>query len=451
MISLSYLLVSNISLMLVIGLYRFCLERLTFFKWNRAYLVGGLLCSLLVPLISLPTLNWAAPGFSKTVSGLVTKVVIVSQQTSYPGISSTDITLTSLIIATYLLVASYYCFKLILDIYSVVKLARHNPRQQTGSIYIVWVADNTPTSSFFNYVFLNKKECKGEAINVAFTHEQVHSQQWHTIDWLLVRFVSALFWYNPVMPHWRRAITLNNEYIADSQTVETYDSFHYAHLLVSLAAQPGPSLTLQYFSYGQLKSRIVMLHQLRSQAIYRMRFLLVAPLLGMMLTMSSCGELLISEMDTPSILAKGDYLFKDLIGTWTNVNRKIINGNGTYAADNFPERAGDSHINFSKLVLSADGKFQMLDERSGQTLLGHWESDQAGVSVQLHFIEPSSSSKNIASEKIYRRDGTAATNLYETIHLDVTSLKEGKMEAWQSYADGSSSSGESIYSKYQKQ
>lgn len=451
MLSLTYLLEANISLLLGIGLYRFSFERLTFFQWNRAYLIGGVLGSLSVPWISLPTVSLVSAQSSETVFHLVTKALTVSQQSSYPIIASKDMTLTGLVSALYWIVASYHCLKLMMDIWSVLRLAHSNPRQQIGRDCIVWVPDPIPTSSFFGYIFLNKNQCQGEIVDVAITHEQVHSRQWHTIDWLLIRLVSALFWYNPIMPYWRRAIALNHEYIADSQSVKTYNSYRYAHLLVRLAVQPGPFSTLHYFSYGQLKSRIVMLHQLRSQAIHRMRFLLVAPLIGLVLTMASCGESFKNELVAPSILPKGDYLFKDLIGTWTNVNRMTINANDGRTPRDFPERAGDVRACSSKLVLGADGRFQMVDNQTQSSWWGTWESDQVGVSVQLHYFEQVLSGNANSLPTLYNRDGSLVKSpLSKTIHLDVTSLKEGKLEAWQSYPSSDQLSGGTIYYEYQK-
>lgn len=451
MISLTYLLEANISLMLIIGLYRIGFERLTFFEWNRAYLIGGVLFSLLIPLIGFPTFNWATVEPSVAVSHLITTAATVSHQSSHPVITYREMTLASFISAVYWLVVSYHCLKLVMDVASVVRLAHRNPRQRSGRICIVWVPDTVPTSSFFRYIFLNKNQCQGETMAVAISHEQVHSEQWHTIDWLLIRFVSALFWFNPLMPYWRSAIAMNHEYIADSQSVKTCDSFRYAHLLVSLAAQPGLISTLHYFSYGQLKSRITMLHQLRSQAIHRMRFLLVVPLMGLMLVMASCGESLKTGLVTPSILPKGAYLFNGLIGTWTNVNRTMINASDGKAPRDFPERAGDVRTCPSKLVLGADGRFQMVDERTGQDWAGTWQSDQFGISVQLHYFE-NPSTEDIFPPVLYNRDGSVVKGPFpHTIRLDVTSLKGNKFQAWQSCPSSDPISRGTIYYEYQKQ
>jgi hypothetical protein len=92
----------------------------------------------------------------------------------------------------------------------------------------------------------------------------------------------------------------------------------------------------------------------------------------------------------------------------------------------------------------------MLDEKSGQSWSGTWQSDEVGVSVQLQFFEPLSSSDNYMPI-IYNRDGSVANRpLLKTISLDVTSLKAGKMEIWQSYAASDNLSGGQIHYEYQK-
>lgn len=195
-----------------------------------------------------------------------------------------------------------------------------------------------------------------------------------------------------------------------------------------------------------------MLNQIRTKAIHRMRFLIVAPLMLLLLSIVSCENSLNSDLVKPSISPTGAFLFKDLIGTWTNIDRTTINSNDGKTPRDFPERAGDIRACTSKLVLGADGHFQMLDEQSGQSWSGNWQSDKTGVSIQLQYFEPSLS--NAANSKFLISDwdeSVANNHLPKVISLDVTSLKAGKMEAWQSYAATGDLSGGQVYYVYQKQ
>ncbi len=51
---LEYLIKTNLALMLCLALYRVAFRKLTFFQWNRFYLLGSVVLSLILPLIHLP-------------------------------------------------------------------------------------------------------------------------------------------------------------------------------------------------------------------------------------------------------------------------------------------------------------------------------------------------------------------------------------------------------------
>ena len=426
----TYLLEANINLMLVIGLYKLAFERLTFFQWNRFFLVGGMILGLLIPFVSLPTTYWPSTDF-QPVRQVLTKTVTVSKYVSQPFSLSTTVNLPAMLNIMYWLVVSYGLVKVGLDIFAVLRLTRRGHSYRYGSMRIKWVSLPIPTSSFFRYIFLNKDVLQGQAVRVAIQHEQVHSQQWHTLDWLLIRLVSALFWFNPVMRYWRKAITLNHEYTADSCIVKRVDTTRYAHLLVSLASQPSPVSMLHYFSYGQLKSRIIMIHQLPSRATQRLRFLLAAPLVGAMITLVSCEKTSPGDLVSPLASQNGVYLGKDLAGTWSQANQVTVNNNDGKTPRVFPHRTNGLRACSSKLVLGADGRFQMVDEQSGQVIGGTWQSDKAGASVRLQFSESASASS--------------------TVHLEVTSLKAGRMQALQAYTSDDHLSGGSVFYEYVKQ
>jgi hypothetical protein len=333
----------------------------------------------------------------------------------------------------------------------VLQLARQQPTDSIESLRIIWVTDTLPASSFFHYIFLPKNGLQGEALAVTLRHEQAHAQQWHTLDWLLVRLVSALFWFNPLMRHWQRAIVANHEYLADATTVKTCDPVRYCHWLVSRAARPGLNASVHYFSSSQLKSRIMMIHQRPSNASQRLRYLGLVPLLGALLLLVSCEQVATRELLHQSLLPKGAYLFDKLIGSWTNTDRTMFNATDGHPRRDFPEREGEVGACWSNLVLRADGRFQMSDERTKQTLQGTWESDPVGVSVQLHYIDPAATGHS-SSPILYHRDGSVAIGPFpKTILLAVTSLKNGTFDAWQTYETNKPMSAGQVYYQYRKE
>jgi hypothetical protein len=65
---LTYLLQSSTCLIILYGIYHFILSEMTFFKYNRAYLLLSILASLMIPILapllvlpeeSVPVLHWS--------------------------------------------------------------------------------------------------------------------------------------------------------------------------------------------------------------------------------------------------------------------------------------------------------------------------------------------------------------------------------------------------------
>ena len=120
-------------------------------------------------------------------------------------------------------------------------------------------------------------------------HEEVHARQWHSADVLLVELVMIINWFNPVVYFYRRAIKHIHEYIADQQALKTgADKKEYALLLLSQTFNTtAHQLVNPFYNHSLLKKRIMMIQKNRSQRIVLIKYVLSAPLFGLMLILSS--------------------------------------------------------------------------------------------------------------------------------------------------------------------
>ena len=374
--SLLYLLEVSFSLLLFLGFYRISLARLTFFAWNRWYLVVTLLLSLGMPVWDLPAVSWLDKESAQTLFHWMVHSPTPTPASTYSIPFLSWATAFRFLGGLYWLLVSYHLLKLTLDVGAVVRHIQRNPGQDHGRYRIIWVTDSMPTSSFFRYIFLNKTQCHQEAITTIITHEQVHCQQWHSLDGLLLRFIGAFFWFNPVIRFWQKAMTINHEYIADAQTVKVSDPYRYATWLVNLSAQPQTSSTLHYFSYGQLKSRIIMINQPRTQSLYRFRFLLVAPLAGLILGVIACGRTL---KNTEFIPPNNELVLKAMsirFAPANSVSRSETEGNASSRLAKRPARVPASA---TTLVMSTDGNSLLLKGQQPDTVL-HFTYRPSGTS-----------------------------------------------------------------------
>lgn len=418
----TYVLEANICLIIFILLYRAAFRHLTFFIFNRFYLLGSLVVSLVLPAVFVPFLGepWAEPA---KVAMQISRNPLITHSDNFHGTSVFGFTWTDALFAGVVIVSCFRLMRLVRDIYAVVLLIRKNPHQKVGAYHVIDVGGDMPTSSFFQYLFINATQCGGEKLCLCIAHEQVHARQWHTADWLFVKTLHAIFWFNPFMRTWENAISSNHEFIADAETAKASDAYTYSQLLVQLASTVKIS-TLHYFSYGQIKTRIIMLHQTPSAAAKRLRFLAIVPVVAFMLTIISCEKYADPEA------SGSEYLYKELIGTWENMNRTTINDNDGKTPRDFPERSGKVRACLSNLQLHADGRFEMREAKNGERVSGSWQSNRLGNEVVLRFDD--------------EKSGPA------TISLQIADFDKASMGAWQHYSAEEQLSSGSVYYEYKK-
>jgi len=373
---MAYLLEVNLCLAVVILLYKAGFQRLTFFAANRIYLLCGMLFSIIAPALRIPLSSgqWAQP------SGSATRFI-----SGYPLADGIDLhtpqlnifPLLQVLWIIYGCIVIWHLYKLFADLLAVIRLIRKYPSKKLGHMRLVFIGSKIPASSFFNYIFINPTLHDRTSLRTCVAHELVHCRQGHTGDWLLIRVLSAFCWFNPLMRFWREAITVNHEFIADAYAAGKAGRFRYTHLLLHLSSSTQIS-TLHYFSYyAQIKSRIIMLHQTPSRAVSRLRFLTIVPVATLMLFFFSC------ERPADQVSGISEFLNKDLVGVWENMNRITINDNDGKTPRDFPERPGNVKVCLSKLELRADGRFLMHDDANETSLSGSWQTSEAGNQIQL--------------------------------------------------------------------
>src|SRR5690606_69343 len=89
-------------------------------------------------------------------------------------------------------------------------------------------------SSFFNYIFINSSDLKSKGHRESIMlHEGVHSKQLHSLDILLVEFLSCAFWFNPFVWLYKKQIRENHEFIADDKVIQSgIDIEDYSHAII---------------------------------------------------------------------------------------------------------------------------------------------------------------------------------------------------------------------------
>jgi TonB family protein len=263
-----YLLLVNIYLVLFYAFYVLLLRKETFFQLNRVYLVTAALLSFFIPLIQV---DWVRNLF---ITQQV-KYTIYSSPVMVYGFKPMEATHISIGQILAVLYGAGILFLSLRLIWQLIKLKRVINQPQATAAY-----------SFFKKVKLNEENADNLIIEA---HEQVHAQQWHSADVLLIELIMIINWFNPVVYMYRFAIKHIHEYIADRQAVQAgTNKAEYALLLLSQTFNtPAHQLVNPFFNHSLLKQRIIMLQKNKSQRISLIKYGLSAPLFILMLILSS--------------------------------------------------------------------------------------------------------------------------------------------------------------------
>lgn len=258
--------------------YFFILRNLTFFRWNRGFLLISLTVSILIPLINIRLGPKTKTGISNFISSLQVYyhenvgARPSSKETSGMNLSWTlDLIYVSGVLLTFL--------GLVLSVLIIINAYRKKAFQKIGSIRIVKGQGKINNCSFLDTIFADPVSMSPDAFSQVIKHESCHILLKHTHDKLFVRFVQVLLWYNPFIYLYKKSLEEIHEFEADDLLVKNADKGKYAQFLLNFATGNNISL-VHYFSKRPLKTRIKMLFALRSDKSKKLSYLACLPILA---------------------------------------------------------------------------------------------------------------------------------------------------------------------------
>jgi N-acetylmuramoyl-L-alanine amidase len=255
---------------LLFGYYRLFLKDRMFHQYNRYYLLGATLGSLILPLIHLPVPD-ALPFIGKAPVLGPALYAIVPGDWKEPATAAATGAGASHRWNAGLLTTGYAAVILLLlggyirQLGHIRRLPRKYPRERLGRIDFFMTREPGTPFSFLNRLFWNEEididSARGRKI---FLHEWYHIRQRHTLDVLWLKAVLVLFWINPFFYLVYREIRTIHEFLADRYAVADGDRYEYAELLVWHGVYDRQLSILHPFFQSSIKRRITMLTQLHS-------------------------------------------------------------------------------------------------------------------------------------------------------------------------------------------
>ncbi|MBF4505051.1 M56 family metallopeptidase [Flavobacterium sp. JLP] len=254
--------------------YYFLLRKETFFKSNRWFLLAGLVTSVALPFLVYTKIVWVDP----------TPLPVMNySQVYYPQTvqeETFEINWNYVALAIYIIGFIALIIKFAADFYSLNSVLKGKKVEQQADFKFVDVNENIAPFSYFDYIVYNSSMYTASELENIIEHEKVHSDQHHTVDVLISRIFCVLFWFNPIIWLYKKAILQNLEFIADSEAAKKIsDKKAYQYTLLKITTHESCVAITNHFYQSLIKKRIVMLNKNQSKKSNYLKYYAILPAL----------------------------------------------------------------------------------------------------------------------------------------------------------------------------
>lgn len=258
---------------LLLGYYWIGLRNTRFHYYNRFYLVGAVLLSLVMPLLDLQWFKFYTPesiSVQQAVQFIYKSEGIVTGEQGFTWQQLLGLSIA--MISAVLLIM----FGLgIIKIYLIKSKGKVTVMERFD--FIETVIDDAPFSFFRNLFWRKGLPIEDETSQRMLKHELTHIEQLHSFDKLFISLATFLFWVNPFFWIIRKELEVVHEFIADEEAVAGDDATVLAKMLLKAHYHSNSLSVGQSFFYSSIKRRIIMLTTSKKVSYSYTRRLLILP------------------------------------------------------------------------------------------------------------------------------------------------------------------------------
>ncbi len=282
---IQYLLECLVFQLIFLLVYDLFLKWETFFQWNRVYLIGTYVLSLILPWVTIEAFKTTVPIEFSNYTQFIFKLdeVQVGTTDSKAVLFSPAEWGYLIFFIGVLFMALWFGFKL----FQLYRLLQKGFVSHHIGFTKILVKESEIAFSFFKYIFLGEKVSKEKTPSII-AHELVHIEQKHSLDLLFFELMQIVSWFNPLVYLYQKRIAELHEFIADSEISKHNKKEQYQILLSEVFQTQNISFVNQFFKKSLIKKRIVMLKKEKSKQIYQLKYLFLLPIILGMLLYTSC-------------------------------------------------------------------------------------------------------------------------------------------------------------------
>lgn len=302
---IDFLYKSSLSLFVLLAVYHLVLEKEKMHRFNRFYLLFGIVFSLVIPFITIDI-----------VTELITPI---ENQNTIRFLEGTSKIIKETNLTSYIVWSLYGVITLLLTIQFIVNLknilakVKSNQAIPYKKAQLILLQEKTLPHTFLNWIFVNESDYKNKTIeDELFTHELTHVMQKHTLDILLVELLKTIFWFNPVFIFYKKAIQLNHEFLADENVVRSYnDAPFYQSLLLSKTNVNRPLCLVSNLNFLATKKRLLMMTKSSSHTSIKLKKIIIIPIFVLLFYGISFKTVAMAKPTFQPIQSKNSFIKKE--------------------------------------------------------------------------------------------------------------------------------------------
>jgi bla regulator protein BlaR1 len=301
----------NIALVLFCLGYYVVLRKLTFYTLNRAYLVAAIIFSSIYPFIDLSV-------FAQRHQQIVAPVQNIVIEWKAPAESLIkQAAYWNWLEALFWTGVVILAMRLMSQLFSLYSIYRRSDKRIINGKNVRVVSGDISPFSFWKSIYVNPENlCETDLHNIL-EHEQIHVNEWHTLDILLTEISVIFYWFNPGIWMIKRAVRENIEFITDRKILQKgTDSRAYQYSLLNITFNQSAPAVTSNFNFSTLKKRIKMMNAKRSSKITLTRYALILPVVMVSLFTFSLSN---------AAVVKTSSAFKTVAAAVKKINGIVLN------------------------------------------------------------------------------------------------------------------------------
>lgn len=263
--------------------YQLLFAKETFFNWNRIYLIGSMLVSLI-----LPKLEFSFSQMNTETIQLNEIILKANFNNNVSSFSENQFFKNDFINTVYVIGSFVFLVLFSIKLVKLFKLKKTSKKLVYEGFEINIVENSNEAFSFLNLIFIGENNLDFKTI---LNHELIHKSKKHSLDLIFIEIAKIVFWFNPLLYVYQNKLAEVHEFEADASSVSLDKKKYYETIINQVFQVENITFTNNFFNQSLLKKRIVMLQRSKSKRSSLIKYFLIVPMLFVcILFFSNCVD-----------------------------------------------------------------------------------------------------------------------------------------------------------------